>query len=88
MEGAVGTGDGEGRGVGVGAGFYAADDLSGDAELDGGVDDKLGGGGVNIDFHTGAHVEYFIHFGPIGSGFALNEVEERRNGQQVVFDHV
>lgn len=78
-------GDGYLRGF---AGFDVADDLGVDVEAAGYVDDALGGVFVGVDFHAVAHVEYFVHFFPLGGAFVVDHAEERWDGEEVVFDHV
>ena len=68
--------------------FYVSDDLCVDVEGAGDVDYLLCIGGVDIDFHSVAHVEDAVHLAPVGLALLLYGSEEWRDGEEVVFDYV
>ena len=68
--------------------FYVSDDLCVDVEGACDVDYLLGIGGVDIDFHSVAHVEDAVHLAPFGLALLLYGSEEWGNGEEVVFDYV
>ena len=38
-----------------------------------------------VNFKTMTHIEYFIHFLPVGAGFLLNHFKQGRNREHIVF---
>lgn len=62
----------------------AAYDLSGNAEAFAYADNFVGMFGAEVYLHTVAHVEHFVHLGPVGAAFALDEVKEGRDWEHVV----
>src|SRR3546814_21169422 len=68
--------------------FHAADPLRGNAEFTCGADDVCCNGFRDIELHAVPHVEYFIHFLPIGARFFLDEPEEGWDVEQVIFDYM
>ena len=61
---AVGAGDREVVGI---AGFYAAYDLGRDVEGGSDIDQVLGIGRRQVDLQAVPHVEYLVHFLPVGA---------------------
>ena len=43
---------------------------------------------THIDFHTMTHVEYLIHFLPVGSRAVVDGLEERWNREHVVLHNL
>src|SRR5690606_27763822 len=68
--------------------FHAADDLRGDTQFTRDADDVCRNGFRHIQLHAVPHVEYLIHLLPVGSRFFLDEVEQGRDVEQVVLDHM
>lgn len=68
--------------------FTATDDLSGDVEGVGNVDDLLCVFFRQINFQTMSHVEYLVHFFPIGAALFLDDFKEWRDREEVVLDNM
>ena len=41
----------------------------------------------DVDLHPVTHVEHLIHFTPVRAALLLNDAEEGRNWEEIVFDH-
>lgn len=65
-----------------------ADDSGVNIETFGNGDDFIRQFFVYVYFHAVSHIEDFIHLFPRSAGLFLNQPEQRRNGEKVVFDNV
>ena len=63
-----------------------AHNLSIDVERFRNLDDLLGNLRTNVDFHAVSHVEYLVHFLPVGTRALVDGTEEWGYGEHVVLD--
>ncbi len=85
LEAAVFRQDGQTVGRSV---LHAADHTGVDAERFRDLDHLLCLVGAEVDLHAVAHVEHLVHLGPVGARLLADELEQRRDGEHVVLDHM
>lgn len=62
-----------------------SDDLSVDVETLAHGNDLVGNLWADIDLHTVPHVEHLVHLFPVGAGTVVDDLEQWRNGEHVIF---